>query len=190
MQETFFEHQTFEKIDLNENTLQKGEYDNCIFNKCNFSNTNFSEIKFIECTFIECDLSLAKLNKTGFRDVTFKDSKMLGLRFDTCNPIGLSFRFEHCTLNHSIFFQLKIKNTIFNESQLIETDFTECDLTGAVFNLCDLSLSTFENTIIEKADFRTAFNFNIDPDLNRIKKAKFSSQGIIGLLNKYDIEIE
>jgi len=30
----------------------------------------------------------------------------------------------------------------------------------------------------------------IDPEVNRIKKAKFSVSGVPGLLNKYDIEIE
>ena len=65
-----------------------------------------------------------------------------------------------------------------------------CDLTGCVFNNCDLTKATFENTIIEKADFRTSFNYSINPEINRIKKAKFSLSGIAGLLDKYDIEID
>jgi fluoroquinolone resistance protein len=48
----------------------------------------------------------------------------------------------------------------------------------------------FENTILEKADFRTAYNYTIDPVQNRIKKAKFSVTGIAGLLSRYDIAIE
>jgi hypothetical protein len=43
---------------------------------------------------------------------------------------------------------------------------------------------------LEKADFRTAFNYSINPETNRIKKAKFSKEGLNGLLDKYDIEIE
>jgi hypothetical protein len=50
--------------------------------------------------------------------------------------------------------------------------------------------ATFESTIIEKADFRTSFNYSIDPEKNRIKKARFSLAGIAGLLDKYDIEID
>jgi len=30
----------------------------------------------------------------------------------------------------------------------------------------------------------------IDPEINRIKKAKFSMAGVIGHLDKYDIEVE
>jgi len=49
--------------------------------------------------------------------------------------------------------------------------------------------ATFDKTMLEKADFRTAYNYSIDPDNNRIKKAKFSQSGLGGLLHKYDIVI-
>jgi len=93
-------------------------------------------------------------------------------------------------LDHSSFFRKKLKNTNFADSQLIETDFTESDLTDSVFSECDLTRAVFDSTIIEKADFRTSYNFSIDPERNRIKKAKFSLSGITGLLDKYDIEID
>jgi hypothetical protein len=50
--------------------------------------------------------------------------------------------------------------------------------------------STFDNTILEKADLRTAFNFSINPVNNRIRKAKFSIAGLAGLLDQFDIEID
>ena len=115
---------------------------------------------------------------------------MLGLRFEDCNEFGLSFSFENCTLDHSSFYQTKLKKTLFNNSKLQEVDFTGCDLNSSVFNNCDLTRTTFENTVLEKADFRTSFNYSIDPEINRIKKAKFALVGIAGLLEKYDIEIE
>jgi uncharacterized protein YjbI with pentapeptide repeats len=73
---------------------------------------------------------------------------------------------------------------------LIETDFGECDLSEAVFDNCDLARAVFDNTILEKTDFRTAYNFSIDPEHNRVKKAKFSISGLQGLLLKYDIKID
>ena len=80
--------------------------------------------------------------------------------------------------------------TTFVDSKLLEVDFAECDLTSSVFDNCDLSRATFDSTIIEITDLRTSFNFSIDPENNRIKKALFSLSEIGGLLNKYDIEIE
>ena len=69
-------------------------------------------------------------------------------------------------------------------------DFTEANITGLTLENCDLSGAIFDHTTLEKADLRTAFNYSIDPENNRIKMAKFSLQGIAGLLHKYNIDIE
>jgi len=66
----------------------------------------------------------------------------------------------------------------------------ESDLAQAVFDNCDLSRAAFNRTILEKADLRTSFNYSIDPDLNKIKKAKFSMPGLVGLLDKFDIVVD
>jgi fluoroquinolone resistance protein len=181
---------SFDKENFTQAHLQKGEYENCVFNQCDFSNSDLSEIKFIDCEFTSCDLSLAKINGTAFRDVKFRECKMLGLRFDTCHDFGLAFSFEGCVINHCCFAARKLKKTIFKSSQLQEADFTDSDLTGAVFDRCDLTRTVFENTILEKADLRTALNYSFDPEINKIKKARFSLSGITGLLQKYDIEID
>ena len=55
---------------------------------------------------------------------------------------------------------------------------------------CELAGATFDRTNLEKADLRTAYHFIIDPDNNRIKKAKFSESALSGLLTKYDLVIE
>jgi uncharacterized protein YjbI with pentapeptide repeats len=115
---------------------------------------------------------------------------MLGLHFENCNEFGLSVNFDNCNLNHSSFYKTKLKKTIFKRIKLQEVDFAECDLTGSVFDDCDLMKAIFENTTIEKSDFRTSFNYLIDPEKNRIRKARFSITGIAGLLDKYDIDID
>lgn len=186
MKETYLHNKIFER----NQTLIKAEYENCTFNGCNFADGDFSGFKFIECTFNDCNLSLVKLNKTAFVDAKFKDCKLLGLRFDTCNEFGLSFSFDNCMLNHASFYKTKIKKTVFKNCHLQETDFAEADLTNSVFDNCNLAHAIFERTILEKADFRSAYNYTIDPEMNRIKKAKFSVLGLSGLLSKYDIDIE
>ncbi|ELR71211.1 pentapeptide repeat protein [Fulvivirga imtechensis AK7] len=69
-------------------------------------------------------------------------------------------------------------------------DFAQAELSNAVFNDCDLLNATFESTNLEKADLRTASNYVLDPELNRIKGAKFSMPAVVGLLSKYDIKID
>ena len=70
--------------------------------------------------------------------------------------------------------------------------FDNCDKFGLSFSFenCDLMRATFENTIIEKVDFRTSYNYSIDLEINKVKKAKFSLTGVVGLLDKYEIEID
>jgi fluoroquinolone resistance protein len=182
--------ETFEKIDFKTNPLKKGEYESCSFKNCDLSEADLADIRFMDCHFTGCNLSLAKFQKTFFQDVKFKDCKMLGLRFEHCDPFNLSFGFDNCQLNHSSFYRLKLKKILFKNCQLQECDFTDTDLSNAVLDDCDLAKSTFENTILEKGDLRTAYNYTIDPELNRVKKARFSLQGVPGLLTRYDIEIE
>jgi uncharacterized protein YjbI with pentapeptide repeats len=136
-----------------------------------------------------CNLSVAKSGGAAFREVQFRNCKILGFRFDECNSFGLSVSFEHCTLNHSSFYQAKLKKTIFKDCQLHETDLTEADLAGTVFHNCDLAGAVFDRTLLEKADLRTAYNYAIDPENNRIKKARFSLPAVTGLLHKYQIDI-
>jgi uncharacterized protein YjbI with pentapeptide repeats len=83
-----------------------------------------------------------------------------------------------------------MKKTNFVRCQLKQVDFSGCDLSQSVFEDCDLADAVFENTVLEKADLRTAFNYSIDPEMNRVKKAKFSLINVRGLLAKYDIELE
>ena len=190
MSPAFIQDQTFDKLNFTQEALIKAEYENCTFTNCNFEETNLTEFKFIDCEFLDCNWSLAMLHGTVLRDVKFKGCKMLGLQFETCNDFGLSFSFENCQLNHSTFFQMNIKKTIFRNCQLREIDFSESNLTNVIFDDCDLAQAIFVNTVLERADFRTAYNYSIDPENNRLKKAKFSILGISGLLDKYDIVIQ
>tara|TARA_R110000744_G_scaffold12861_2_gene37887 strand:- start:298 stop:510 length:213 start_codon:yes stop_codon:yes gene_type:complete len=68
-------------------------------------------------------------------------------------------------------------------------DFNESDLTETQFESCDLQSAIFENSNLEKVDFRTAFHYTFDPEKNKITRAKFSKEGALGLLKKYNIQI-
>ena len=180
----------FDKIDFKKQPIIIGEYEQCVFTNCDFAHTDLSQIIFTDCEFVHCNLSIVKLVKTAFREVIFKDCKMMGLHFEDCNEFGLLFKFENCVLNHSVFYQTKLRKTTFKHAQLQEVDFTGCDLTASVFEHCDFTAATFDNTILEKVDFRTSSNYSIDPEKNKIKNAIFSLSGVQGLLDKYSIKID
>lgn len=184
------EDQSFDSIDFKTKPPDKGHYDHCTFHHCDLSSSNLSEIIFVDCVFAGCNLSMASVSATVFRDVQFTDCKMLGVRFDQASAFGLACRFTGCVLDHSSFYGAKMKKTSFVRCQLRQVDFTECDLTQATFDGCDLADAVFERTVLEKADLRGALHYSIDPAVNRVKKARFSLEGLPGLLQKFDILVE
>jgi fluoroquinolone resistance protein len=190
MNHLLIEEKIFEKQDFTANPLPNGEYENCTFSHCDFSHSTFARSTFLGCTFVGCNLSLVNLTMTTLGNVSFRACKLLGLRFDTCNSFGFSVSFDDCNLNHSSFQATKLKKTTFKDVFLHEVDFTGCDLMGSIFDNCDLTRATFHTTVLEKVDFRTSFNYSINPENNRLKKAKFSLSGVAGLLDKYDITID
>ena len=190
MEKEYIKDKIFQGINFSDEGIKKGEYDNCKFDNCFFANSDLSDISFIECEFKNCDFSLAKVINTSFREVKFSGCKLLGLHFEDCNNFVLSATFDGCQLNLSTFYKLSLRNVTFKDCSLQEVDFSLSDMTSMIFEKCNLFGALFDNTILEKADFRTSYNYTIDPENNRIKKAKFSLHGVAGLLNKYNIKIE
>lgn len=182
--------QTFKNQDYIKSRLPKGEYENCIFEGCTFENGYLDNQNFMECEFRDCNLSNANLAHTIFKEVTFSHSKMIGLQFEDCNDFLLNFRFEYCTLDFSSFYGLNLKAQVFKDCKLIEVDFTETDLINANFGGSNLDRAIFSQSNLQNADFTRAFSFNIDPEKNLLKDAKFSTDGLLGLLNKYEIKVE
>ena len=190
MTNNYIINKTFSRIDFTTNRLLIGEYDQCTFTNCTFAESEISNCVFLECEFISCNLSLTRVKNTAFQDVNFVDCKVLGIKFNECNDFLLTLNFKKCLLNLSSFYQLKLIGIIFDNCKLIEVDFSESNLTKAIFENCDLSDTMFDSTILVNSDFRTASNFTLDPDKNKLKNAKFSRNNIHGLLTKHQIIIE
>jgi fluoroquinolone resistance protein len=189
MQPTDIEDKTFENIDYTTKSLTNTIYTNCVFSYCNFTKTDLSYTSFEDCTFNICIFSEAIVNLTRFKNVIFNETKMMGFDFTNCKEFLFELTFKNCPLDYASFFDKKMRNTVFDNCILKEVDFTKADLTMATFTNCDLQDATFDDTILEKADFSSAINFNIDPQQNKIRKAKFSHLGLEGLLTKYGIEV-
>tara|TARA_B100000780_G_C20790358_1_gene313882 strand:- start:161 stop:508 length:348 start_codon:yes stop_codon:yes gene_type:complete len=115
---------------------------------------------------------------------------MLGLHFDQSKPFGFSISFENCQLNHSVFYQVNLGQSAFNNCQLQGVDFTEADLSNVHLTNCDLLNAIFDNTNLEKADLSHSINYSINPEVNKIKGAKFSLPEVVGLLDQYGIKIQ
>lgn len=184
------EDQQFDGLEFDRKQFPQGDYEGCHFVNCNFGGADLSHYRFTECIFKASNLSNILAEQTSFNDVKFIECKMLGVHFDQCSEFLFSVFFQQCTLTLSSFYKRTLKKTTFHTTILHDVDFTDADLSASVFDDCDLLNAKFENTVLEKTDFRRAFNYVLDPSMNRIKKAKFSREGLAGLLARYDIIIE
>lgn len=188
--EAFIHDMTFDREDFTDPAFPPGEYENCTFAGCRMMNCDLSGVRFTDCVFRGCDMSLATLENTILHNVSFTDCKLLGLKFDSCDTFGFSVGFEGCIMDNCTFFKRKLAKTVFDRCRLREADFAGCDLREARFAGCDLARAQFTDTDLRKADLRTAVNYSIDPNLNKLKKARFSTGGLTGLLESFGIEIE
>jgi uncharacterized protein YjbI with pentapeptide repeats len=184
------ENSIFEKQDYTKVPLKKGAYDNCKFINCSFLNSDLSNVNFTTCEFQDCDWSNTNIKHTVLNEVCFSNCKLLGLQFDHCSDFLFSVEFIKCNLSFSSFYNLRAKKTSFKDCILHQVDFTTAELSSSVFDNCDFKSATFERTILEKVDFRSSYNYIIDPEMNTVKKAKFSMPEVLGLLRKYNIEVK
>lgn len=186
----YISEKTYDGKDFVVSPLPRGEYEYCVFKNCNFLEADLSKIRFINTEFVDCDFSNAKVHQTSLQDVKFRVCKLLGVQFDSCDQFNFAANFEHCRLDHSVFYQMKLNRSSFHDCQLHHVDFTEADLNNSTLTKCDLLNATFDYTNLEKADLRGAIRYSIDLETNKLRGAKFSLPEVIRLLEKYSLEIE
>ncbi|MBO0929704.1 pentapeptide repeat-containing protein [Fibrella aquatilis] len=166
------------------------DFEKCAFQKLDLSGAVFAKSNFINCQFEECNLSKINVGNTKFDEVNFVKCRLVQVDFGHCNPFGFSVGFGHCNLDFAVFLNRNMKKTRFDTCSLKEAHFLKCDLTGAVFQECDLELAKFGENNLTQVDFTSSYNIRLNPDDNKLKKAKFSLRHLPGLLSKYELDIK
>lgn len=184
-----FFNQNIENIKTSD-ILELGQYENCQFIKSDFSEATLKEMVFMESSFKDCNLSSAKISMSSWKQVSFDSCKMIGLSFENCNSFLFEINCNNCQLDLSSFHGMVLRNMKFTNTSFIEVDFTDTDLSGVIFENCDFKNAQFDNTNLEETDFRTSYNFHINPSQNRLSKTKFSRNNVEGLLHSLDITID
>lgn len=183
-------------LDLQYNDITYGvedvnfkEFESCTFTNCDFSQCNFIAVTFIDCSFNNCNFNTSKINHVALRTVYFNNCKVKEVNFAMCDKLIFEIHFKDCILDFSKFYTLKLKGTTFTNCSLVAVDFMSADLTEVQFNNCDLYRAEFEKAIANKANFRSSYNYTIDPTKTKLKKAIFSLTTVKGLLHKHDIVV-
>ena len=182
-------NQTYNSVALIYAKLTNKEFEDCTFRDCNFSNTDFSHNTFSDCEFIDCNLSNIIISNSFLKNTTFTNCKMIGMDFSTTEDFLFEVNFVDCNIDYAIFDSKKMPKTKFQNCSLKEISCIGTNFTNAIFENCNLDKAIFNSSILIGADFATSHHFTIDPEKNAIRKAKFSTNGLLGLLEKYDIKI-
>jgi uncharacterized protein YjbI with pentapeptide repeats len=180
----------FTNIIYEENAIRYKEYEECIFRNCDFSACDFTGVMFVECTFFDCNFKDTKINYVSLREVQFIKCNFTAVNFAMTDQVIYNFNFTDCLLDYAQFYALKLKKMHFINCSMVAVDFMGSDLSEVLFDNCNLRRSVFIDTKLEKADFYTSYDYIIDPEKNKVKKAVFSSDGLKGLLKKYDIVVK
>ena len=180
----------FKGVVYSENGISYKEYENCIFIDCDFTQCIFLAASFIDCKFVNCNFNGAKINHTSLRTVYFNKCIISNVNFAMIDKFIFEIHFKDCILDFSKFYALKLKGTTFVNTSLVAVDFMAADLSEVEFENCDLYRSEFDKTNASKTNFKTSYNYTINPENTKIKKAIFSLEGVKGLLYKYDIIVK
>lgn len=171
---------------LSENYREK--FESCEFINCQFP--DLSQLIFIDCSFSNSDFSNLKTVNSRLQNVSFFECKLLGLNFSGAIDFALELHFEKCILDYASFDRKKLNKSSFKNCKIHSANFTQADLSKSTVINCDLYESVFANTNLSSVDFTSNANFLIDPEINNIKKAKFLTKDLPGLLYRHDIIIE
>ncbi|MDB5119490.1 MAG: putative low-complexity protein [Sphingobacteriales bacterium] len=179
----------FKNYNFPDHFFQHSVFENCTFENYNFSDKDFSGTDFIETLFINCNFSNASLAGSGLKDTIFKHCKLTGVDFARSKDFLFSVQFSNCILDYTSFVKKKNRKCNFIDCSVKGADFTESDLTNSTFDNCDLIAAVFNRTNLNNADLSTSYNFVINPEINSLRKAKLSLNGLPGLLLTYGIVI-
>lgn len=179
---------SFTNINFSSEHTTDKEYEYCEFVNCTFP--DFSRLSFRDCVFKNCNLSNLKTSQTIFQNCVFKECKLLGINFSEAKDFAFEVHFENCNMDYASFDKKKMNKSSFKNSRLHGANFTETDLSKCILLNCDFYDALFSGTNLTGVDLSTCINFIIDPELNKIKKAKFSLHSLPNLLQRYDIVVD
>ena len=190
MSANFFVEEKFNGITYDDRQLEYKEFEECIFTDCDFRTCSFQSVAFIDCTFFNCNFQDARINYVSLRGVWFNGCNFTSVNFAMTDQVIYEFHFKDCLLDYAKFYALKLKKMQFINCSMLSVDFMSSDLTEALFDNCNLRRAVFSETNLTKADLSTSYDYALDLDKNKVKKAVFSTDGLKGLLEKYQLVIK
>jgi fluoroquinolone resistance protein len=188
--EDSYEDATFVALDASGGAIAGREYCACRFERCDFTEADLSRCVFEDCRFVGCNFSNPIVKGARFASDVFEECKIVGINFYACDQLVFDVEFDRCHILDCNFSDLKMKLCKFGHSDLSGCDFQNAYLVGADFEHCSFSETLFHACDLERASFRGARGYSIDPRANKVAKAVFSVPEVLSLVECFGIRIE
>ena len=168
---------------------QRSELSGYDFTEINLTDANLKSAIFIDCKFTSCNLSNVSFMNVVLRGVVFANCNLMGINWTEVRKGG-DYSFAGSKLDYGCFQSVDLRNVKFEDCSIKEADFSGANLSKASFRGSHLAGTSFANVNIEKADFRSARNYFIDPKFAKLKEAKFSFPEVLVLIQALGAEVE
>ena len=184
-----FEIETFRGGDFAGANLSGKTFFRCELLKLSAKEVNLRDCVFENCLFAGCDLTMAVIAGASFRDVEFKDCKLMGVDWSQVAGLRFSASFLRCILSYGSFIDLRMKKIKIISCRAHETNFAGADLTGADFTDTDLHGARFVGTNLTGADLSKASNYEINPSDNTLRKTRYSPEAALALAERMGVVV-
>jgi uncharacterized protein YjbI with pentapeptide repeats len=185
-----YEEETLRGGNLPEGGLAGKEFWACRLESCDFTEADLSGCRFEDCRFVGCNFSNPVVGGARFAGAVFEECKVVGINFYACDQLVFDIEFDRCHVLNCNFSDLKMKGSKFKGCDIRGCDFQNVFLVEADFDGSFFSETLFHACDLEKASFRGARGYAIDPRANKIAKATFSVPEVLSLVECFGIRIE
>lgn len=192
MPKQYYQGETFENPDPA--LLQDAEFNDCTFTGCRWDNVRVRNCTFLSCTFQHCSwssvvFSFCQMRDAWFSGCAFRSIAWGGLqgRSALVQPFGKA---ERCEFRYNEFSGMTFVGFDFSSCRFGDCIFDDCRLAGANFRCVPLGRTQFSRCDLQKADFREATDYAIDPSANKMQGARFSFPDVVALLSGFGLKIE
>jgi uncharacterized protein YjbI with pentapeptide repeats len=186
----YHEDVDFCNVDFGPTPLTNQTFESCIFSSCRFRETPMTGAAFRSSVFRSCELVVVKMSGVVLDRTLFESSKIMGINFSDADNLGFSPDFRKSVISNSVFGGLSFRKGAILECRLVDCDLSDCDFREAEFSATTFEHVAISNCNFEKADFRSARGYAIDPLTNRVRKARFSLPEALSFLSFLGIQID
>ena len=164
------------------------------FDHCRWLGTRVQNCRFNACTFDHCNFSGVVFSFTTMKDAWLLNSAFRSMAWGglqgksgVFQPFG---KIKNCAFRYNDFSGMALNGFDWTGAELQQCTFDDTRLAGASFYGVRLGRTRFTRCDLQKADLRTAEEYAIDLETNKLKGARFSFPDVVRLLDGTGIVIE